>query len=125
MTAMKKIFVMLIAGFAAVSAKAQVENTTWKATLQFDSPTDVYCVFGKDTAKVYLSQDSSLLETMVYSLQDTVMTFKKIEGQSSCDDAVGTYNIIFKDDTFTYSLEDDDCDDRASALDESVWTKEK
>lgn len=122
---MKKIFVMFITGFVFVSAKAQLENTTWKATLQFDSPTDVYCVYGKDTAKVYISQDSSLLETMTYTLKDTVLTFKKVEGQSSCDDAVGTYNIAIKDDTLTYSLEDDDCDDRASALDESQWTKVK
>jgi hypothetical protein len=122
---MKKIFVMFIAGFAFISAKAQLENTTWKATLQFDSPTDVYCVFGKDTAKVYLSQDSSLLETMAYTFKDGVMTFKKIEGQSSCDDVVGTYNIAIKDDKLTYSLEDDDCDDRVSALDETEWTKAK
>lgn len=123
---MKKIFVMLIAGFAVISAKAQLENTTWKATLQFDSPTDVYCVFGKDTSKVYLSQDSSLLETMIYSLKDSVVTFHKVDGQSGCDSSViGSYNIVIKDDTLTYSLEDDDCDDRASALDESQWTKVK
>lgn len=121
---MKRMLVMLVAAFAFVSAKAQLENTKWKTTLQFDSPTEVYGHFTKDTVYVYLTADNSLLETMTYTLEDSVLTLTKVEGQSSCDtSAVGTYNITIKDNTLTYSLEDDDCDDRASVLDESQWAK--
>lgn len=121
---MKKMLVTLVAACAFISANAQLENTKWKATLQFDSPTEVYADFSTDTVHVYSSADNSLIETMTYTLEDSVLTLRKVEGQSSCDtSSTGTYDITVKDDTLTYSLEDDDCDDRASVLDESQWAK--
>ncbi len=121
---MKKIIFILLVSFVSVSAHAQLTNTKWKGTLQLENPADVVFDFRNDTLEVSRVADSSNLETMTYTVQDTLLTLQKIYGQSDCDSTVaGKYKFEIKDDGLYITLIEDDCDDRSSVLDNTKWIK--
>ena len=121
---MRKIIMILLIPFIAISANAQFTNTKWKGTLQLDPPTDVVFDFRKDTAEVFTLSDNASLEIMLYTVKDSVLTIQKITGKSDCDEnVIGKYKFEMKNDQLVFIRMEDPCDDRGNVLDKSKWTK--
>ncbi len=124
-TAMKKIILFTLLCFAFVFANAQLTNTKWKVTLAIPDSAEVIFDFRTDTVEALTVADSESLETMIYTVQDTILTFKNISGRSECDDIViGKYKFEMKDDEMFLALIEDNCADRANALNNNAkWIK--
>jgi hypothetical protein len=122
---MKKIIFFVLVCFTFISAKAQLTNTKWKATLYIPDSKDIIFDFRTDTVEAFSIEDSESLETMLYTVKDTILTLKKITGQSECDDTVvGKYKFEMKDDGMYVTMIEDNCTDRANALNNNQkWTK--
>jgi hypothetical protein len=59
---------------------------------------------------------------MTYTVKDSVITFKKVGGESDCDEAtIGAYTFYVKDNALYFHLKSDDCDDRSGVLDNTRW----
>jgi len=100
-----------------VSTHAQVTNSKWKTTLQLDQPVDVVFDFRTDTLDVTNAADSSSLETMKYTLKDTVLTIQKLYGQSECDTStIGSYTCTINGDEMHLKMISDDCSDRSGVI---------
>jgi len=122
---MKTILFSLSALFICGYANAQLTNTKWKVTLNIPDPTEVIFDFRTDTVEALAAESSESIETMLYTVKDTVLTLQKITGGSECDDTViGKYKFEMKDDGMYVTLIDDACDDRSNALNNNEkWTK--
>jgi hypothetical protein len=114
---MKKLIYMLVILLITFSTKAQLANTKWKTTLQTDQAIDVIFNFGSDTLDVTNAGDNSDIEAMNYMLQDTVLSIRKLYGQSECDTAaVGKYSFKVDGNEAWMKLISDDCEDRANVI---------
>ncbi len=114
---MKKIIFALIVIFISLNLHAQLENTKWKTTLQTDQAIDVIFNFSADTLDVTNAGDNSDIEAMNYNLADTVLTLRKLYGQSECDTAaVGKYSYKINGNELWMKLISDDCEDRANVI---------
>ena len=114
---MKKILFLLLISFICLSTHAQVTNSKWKTTLQLDQPVDVVFDFRTDTLDVTNAADSSSLETMKYTLKDTVLTIQKLYGQSECDTGtIGSYTCTINGDEMHLKMISDDCSDRSGVI---------
>ncbi|HEX5155287.1 MAG TPA: hypothetical protein VFW07_27790 [Parafilimonas sp.] len=114
---MKKTIFLLLLSFIALGTHAQVNNSKWKTTLQLDQPVDVVFNFSTDTLDVTEAADNSSLETMKYTLKDTVLTIQKLYGQSECDPAtIGSYTCTINGDEMHLKIISDDCDDRGNVI---------
>jgi hypothetical protein len=121
---MKKIIFILLLSSASVTLHAQLKNTKWKGTIHSDNDIDVVFDYKSDTLEVTNIADSSNLETMTYTLKDSVLALQKVYGQSSCSlTGTGKYKFEIKDNLLSITLISDDCDDRSSALNNSKWVK--
>ena len=122
---MKKIFFALFTFLLAAGAHAQLAHTKWALTIRInDNDVPTICTFGKDTLAVTAEGDGSLIEKMVYTAKEGVLTINKTEGQSDCDmSATGTYKFDIKDNALVLTLVKDDCSGRAEVLDKSKWAK--
>ena len=122
---MKKFFVSCIICLIAFGVKAQLTNTKWRGTLKLDNPLETIFHFGTDTLDVINTQDNSSLETMKYSVRDSVLTIQKISGLSVCDPTACKYKFAIKGDEITFEVINDLCDDRAQVLNNLKLNKEK
>jgi len=122
---MKSILILLTAFIAASSVHAQLANSKWRGTLQLDNPVEVIFDFGNDSLKCVVAADNSELETMNFTVKDSVLTLKKLYGQSNCDNSAGKYKFAVKDTELTLWLMEDSCVDRSSVLDNTKWKKEQ
>lgn len=123
---MKKIVFTVAIIVACLSAKSQFTNYKLTGTIQMDQPTDIFLDFRKDTVDAVIVASGEMLEKMLYTVKDSTVTFQKISGQSDCGtDVVGKYKFNIKDDHITLSLIEDICYNRAGALDNTVWTRQK
>ncbi len=104
-------------------AQAQLANTKWKTTFQMDQPLNVIFNFTADTLSVTNSSDYSNLETMTYTTQDTVLTLKKLYGQSECDTAKGIYAFKITGNEMHLGLISDSCSHRAMIINDIKLTK--
>src|SRR2546423_554467 len=122
---MKKIILLILGSCIFISANAQLTNTKWKVTLAIPDSTDVIFDFRTDTVEAISTADSQSLETMVYTVQDTILTLKKITGRSECNDTtIGKYKFEMKDDGMYITMIEDNCADRANVLNNNAkWTK--
>jgi hypothetical protein len=120
---MKKTVMLLVLAFISLSSLAQLANTKWKVTLQLENATEVYFDFGRDTVKVYVMADSSLLETSLFTQKDGEMTILKVNGISQCEGVTGTYNFEIKGEQLVLTLKSDQCFDRGEVLDKAVLTR--
>ena len=111
------MLLLLLTSFVALATHAQVANSKWKTTLQLDQPVDVVFNFGTDTLDVTNLEDSSSLETMKYTLKDTVLTIQKLYGQSQCEPAtIGSYTCTVNGDEMHLKMITDDCSDRSNVI---------
>jgi lantibiotic modifying enzyme len=85
--------------------------------------TDVLFDFGKDSVKVFVVADSSLLETSLFTEKDGEMTILKVNGISNCEGVTGKYKFNIKEDQMVLTLISDSCSDRAEVLDKAVMTR--
>lgn len=123
---MKKISFFVIASFLFTAVFAQLENTKWKTILQINGSLNSIIDFKKDTVSVYTVADSSLIEIMTYTKDDTSFTLVKIDGQSDCDNSSpGKYRYKIKGDSLVVELLKDDCYDRYSVIENTRWVKWK
>ncbi|MEP7319749.1 MAG: hypothetical protein ABI921_13435 [Panacibacter sp.] len=120
---MKKFILTLLVICCSVAVQAQLTNTKWKATLQLDSEVETVFSFVTDTLNVTVAEDNSLLESMSYTIKDSVLTLVKINGQSTCNDFAGRYSFVLENNEITLTLIEDECDDRAAVLDKLKLTK--
>lgn len=105
---------------------AQLDNTRWKATLIIDEPVNVIFDFKKDILSLYTVADSTMIETMNYTKDDTSFTLTKIDGQSDCDNSTpGKYRFKIKNGKMEINMISDGCYDRSSVIDNTTWTKWK
>ena len=75
---MKTIMLVILVSFAFIPAIAQQTHFKWKGTLNLDSPTDIILDFTNDICDAIRIADSQSLETMHYTLSDTLLTLQKI-----------------------------------------------
>ena len=114
---MKKITILALILFAAITTRAQLANTKWKGTLKIEEDVPAIFDFGEDTLKVVRFANNMPIEIMVYSVADSTITLKKTDGQSDCDnDVVGKYKFSVRNDVLSLKLLSDACDDRSSVL---------
>jgi len=121
---MKKIIFIAVIGFLGITANAQLANAKWKGTVQMDQQVDMFLSFKKDTLEAITVEDGQVIETMKFSIQDSVLSISKVFGQSECSDAESKYKFEIKEDELTLTLVSDDCPDRSSVLDGSKWKKQ-
>lgn len=122
---MNKIIVTILISFAAFSANAQVANTKWKGTLDIQGGMNVQFQYGKDTLDVINLDDNSSLETMMYSIQDSIITIHKIFGASQCDTStLGKYKIAINNDQMKMTLISDNCYDRSNVINNLTLMKQ-
>lgn len=123
---MKKISFFVIASFLFTAVFAQLENTKWKTILQVNGSLNSILDFKKDSVSVYTVADSSLIEIMTYTKDDTSFTLVKIDGQSDCDNSSpGKYRYKIKGDSLVVELLKDNCYDRYSVIENTRWVKWK
>lgn len=123
---MKTIILAILVSFTFIPAMAQQTSMKWKGTLNLDSPTDIFLEFRGDTCEAINVSDAESIETMLYTLSDTLLTLQKLWGNSDCDNSsIGKYKIVKKDNGMVITLLSDECDDRSHALDNTMWTKEQ
>jgi hypothetical protein len=122
---MKKIFFFITATIAFTTTDAQLENTRWKTTLPVNGAMNTILDFRKDTVLLYTVADSSMIERMTYTRNDTAFTLIKIDGQSDCYTTPGKYGFTIKEDILSLKLLNDNCYDRYSVIQNTVWKKWK
>lgn len=123
---MKKVAFVFLVSFASVAVHAQLKNTKWRGTIKADNTIDAVFNYKTDTLDVSNIADGSNIETMTYTLKDSVLTLQKIYGQSNCDGtSIGKYKFYIKNDVLNLTLISDICNDRTSALSNSKWNKMK
>jgi Domain of unknown function (DUF3471) len=121
----KSILVFILAVFTS-TLFAQLENTRWKTRVIIDNPVNVIFDFKKDTVSLYNLADSSTIEIMSYTTNDSSFTLLKIDGQSDCDNSTpGKYSFRIQNDSMFMKMISDDCDDRSSVINNTGWKKWK
>jgi len=123
---MKKIITLLLLTLISVSLNAQLVPSIWKGTIKGDNPRNVLLDFRKDTLVLLSLSDSAIEETMTYSIKDSDIILRKIEGQSDCDNTTpGKYRFTLRGNSLSIKLVSDPCEDRSSALENTKWQKWK
>jgi hypothetical protein len=87
-----------------------------EVTLYTPDPAEIVFDFRTDTVEAFSADDNESVETMLYTVEDSVLTIKKITGQSECDDTPGKYKFEIKDDGMYLTLIEDACAHRAELL---------
>ena len=120
---MKNAFMFFIVTMLVSSSIAQLTNTRWKTTLRINSD-DINSIidFRKDTVLLYTVADSTMIERMTYTKDDSSFTLLKIDGQSDCNNTPGQYRFVIKGDSLTMKLIKDDCYDRYNVIENTVWS---
>jgi hypothetical protein len=122
---MKNAFLTICPLFLfAFFAQAQLTNTRWKGQMMIPSPNEVILDFRIDTVYLFVLPDSQLVETMIYSRKDSIITLTKVSGHSPCDETqVGKYQVSWKDDNLHMLPTNDPCESRFNAFIDAPWTK--
>ena len=119
---MKRIPLALFTCLTAFSLHAQLAGTKWTTKINTGELLNVIFDFDKTTCYIYRMADSGVIETMNYTIKDSLITLHKIDGQSDCDTSTpGVYAFHVKNNTLNLILFKDDCDDRSSTVDNTHW----
>jgi hypothetical protein len=120
---MKKTGLLLVLAFLSLASYAQLSKTKWKSTLQLENITDVYFDFGRDSLKVFVVANDSLLETMIFTEKGGELSLLKVNGISNCEGVTGTYKFDIKDNQMILTLISDPCSDRSEVLNRAILTR--
>ena len=114
---MKKIIVLLAVSFLTVTLNAQLNNTKWNGQLNIQNGMNTLFNFSNDTLEVVNSDNNESLETMKYTIKDSLLTLQKLYGTSQCDTSTpGVYKFQIVENELTLTLVSDECPDRAEAI---------
>ena len=123
---MKKILFCVLISIAFTSVDAQLANKKWIGPLQLEQATEVTLDFRKDTLDAISNADGQMLETMLFTVKDSILSLKKLYGQSECGEGIiGKYKFQLKDDSISLLLVEDECPSRANILNKTIWNKKK
>lgn len=122
MLIMKKMQLLAAACLLTLTLHAQLAGTKWNTRINAGELINTILDFGKDTCTLYTVADSTLIETMTYSVKDSIVTLSKVDGQSDCDAGTpATYKFKVTDNKLSLIMVSDDCSDRSSAFDNTKW----
>lgn len=123
---MKTLLITFFCCSLSFFCNAQLAGSKWKATLNIEAGFDVLFSFTADTLKVLSYEDGSLVETMTYSYNGSVITLTKVDGQSECEPGKpAKYDLPVTGDTATFTVIEDSCDNRKYALDQVMIKKKE
>jgi len=123
---MKKSILLVFGTMTLSLGFAQLKSTKWQGAIKGDNPRSALLDFKRDTLVLYSGTGTEKIETMIYEIKGQVLTLRKIDGQSDCDNATpGIYQFVIKGDKIVFKLGNDPCYDRSSALDATEWTRVK
>jgi hypothetical protein len=97
-------------------------NTKWKGTLFVPGAVEGMFNFGKDTVSINLGDQ--VLETMSYQTKGDTVFLKKLSGGSPCNDEIGQYKYVIKQNVLTFSVIKDDCDARPPSFSPDGYVKQ-
>lgn len=118
----KKAPVLIFICLSAFSVHAQLAGTKWNTHINAGDIINTILDFKKDTCELYTVADSTMIETMTYSIKDSILTLHKVEGQSDCDAGTpATYKFRLNNNALSLIMVSDDCSDRSSAIDNTKW----
>jgi hypothetical protein len=80
---MKTFLICLVILSASLTSKAQLTNTKWTGTMMVPGETEVMLSFKKDS--LYIIVNDEPVETMTYTVKDSLITAKKTDGKSPCN----------------------------------------
>ena len=116
----------LLIAFIAYSSNAQLSGTKWKGALNIQGGAmDVEFVFSNDTLDVVGTANNESIETMKYTLADSVLSLQKLYGSSPCDTTIGKYKYAIVRNELTLNLLSDDCSERSSAIGSNMQLKKE
>jgi hypothetical protein len=112
------LFILIL--FIPLISKAQLAGTKWSGTMNVPTETNVSLEFKADTLFLAITDMGIIGETMLYTVKDSVITLKKVSGNSPCDIG-GAFTVKFKTDgnRLFISVLNDPCDERKNA-----WTNQ-
>lgn len=123
---MKKLIFLLIVSSLVVTGNAQLANSKWKGVLNIQSGMNTVFNFSNDTLDVVSADNNESLETMKYTIKDSLLTLQKLYGSSQCDTSTpGVYKFQIVENELTLDLVSDDCPDRAEAIGTMKLNKEE
>lgn len=120
---MKKLITAALLLLVFSGVHAQLANTKWKGILKIQDDIPTIFDFEKDTLTLTTYANNVLIEDMTYKIADSILTLKKISGQSDCDQEIGKYKFSIRGDVLTLKLVSDACEDRSSVLDNNTFNK--
>ena len=108
-------------GLSILGASAQLTNTKWTGKA---GEMTILWTFAKDTTGAVTLPDSISLGTMTFSVKDSVVSFRKIEGRLPCDAAiVGRYKFTITGNKLLFTLISDDCAARSQSIDGALFDR--
>ena len=114
---MKKIILLLTVPFLAATVNAQLSNTKWNGELNIQGGMSTIFNFSNDTLDVVSNDNNQSLETMKYTVKDSLLTLQKLYGSSQCDTSTpGVYKFQIAENELKLTLVSDECPDRAEAI---------
>lgn len=120
------LFIAAIFIVPALSWKDPAANnliqTKWRGVILVPTPIDGLFEFKKDSLLLY--SNDRIVETMSYETKGDTLLLKKLSGASSCNDEVGKYKCVVKDDVLTLTVLKDDCAARSSCFSPDGYKKE-
>jgi len=120
---MKTILICLVLVSASLISKAQLANTKWNGTMMVPSETQVTLAFKKDSLYIVINDEP--VESMTYSVKDSLITAKKVDGKSPCNTNAFTLKYTINGDKLFIKDVADTCDPRLNAWTANPFTKQK
>jgi heat shock protein HslJ len=120
---MKIMLICLVLLSATLISKAQLANTKWTGTMMVPDEAQVMLSFKKDSLYIIINDEP--VESMTYSVKDSLITGNKVDGKSPCNNDTFTLKYTIKEDKLFIKDIADPCDPRLHAWVNDPFTKQK
>ena len=120
---MKTFLLSIILLTMLTVSKAQLTNTKWTGTMYIPTDAQVTLSFKKDTVDMIINENDYVGETMSYMVKDSVITLKKLSGNSPCSSGTFTVKYFIKDNKLFIEPLKDPCENRTHAWPQTGFTK--
>ncbi len=120
---MKTFLLSIILLTLVTVSKAQLTNTKWTGAMYIPTNVQVTLSFKQDTVDMIINENDYVGETMSYTVKDSVITLKKLSGNSPCGNDTFTVKYLIKDNKLFIKPLTDPCDDRTHAWPQTGFTK--
>ena len=112
---MKNIVTLLFLSFSTLTYSQSLENTEW--VVYFDGFDELNFYFSADT--FYLSEAGQLTPFSIYTENSDTFNIQDLEFATGCfevADVWGTYLFMIQNDTLSFELIEDECEQRVKAF---------